>query len=211
MEHWGVPFAVTLSGELADAESVTDGDRQYRCLECGAYVHLRKGPRMRAHFAHYPGEGGGCSRESIEHEAAKRRLKELLDAGQRRFSLKVPCHGHVDTEGKEVSCPGKRFTELRMSVPVFDEVRVEVQLARNVLDVAALLGARVVMGLEVHVTHEVDEGKCAALMESHLPWFEVSAYEVLHKNAPWEAISSSFGPVQCQTCALDLAEAERLR
>lgn len=211
MEHRGVTYAVTLEGALADPATSRDLDYGYRCPECKGFVHLRKGPKVTAHFAHYPGEGGTCGGESVEHEAAKLRLKELIDSGRRDFQLQVGCPGHVNAEGEEVQCPGRNPRVLSMSVPAFDEASIEKPLPPYVLDVALVRGEHVVMGLEVFVTHGVEAGKRAWLTASGLPWFEVDAAHVLKRPMPWKAISSSLGLVQCQDCR-DRAEAvERKR
>lgn len=211
MEHRGVTYAVTLKGTLAYPATSRDLDYGYRCPECSGFVHLRKGLKVTAHFAHYPGEGGTCTGESVEHKAAKLRLKELIDSGRRAFELQVGCPGHVNAGGEEVPCPGRNLRVLSMSVPAFDEASIEKPLPPYVLDVALVRGEHVVMGLEVFVTHGVEAGKRAWLTASGLPWFEVDAAHVLERSMPWKAISGSVGLVQCEDCRERAEAVERRR
>ena len=212
MEHRGVPYAVTLDGELADpktAEKLVDGG--YRCLACNEPVLLRQGQVRVPHFAHYADRDVSCNPETVLHEAAKLRLVEMLHEGVAAFHLNVGCPGYVGVDEQRVACSAKDLAERALDVPEFDQASVEVAFGRYRLDAAAALGGEAVLGLEVFQSHQVDEAKEAFLMASGLPWLEVEARAVLEEAMPWLAIRSSFGVVQCPACQDQAARAERER
>lgn len=70
-----------------------------------------------------------------------------------------------DRRGQRGPCSGKNLRVLSMVVPAFDEASIEKPHAPYVLDVALARGEHVVMGLEVYVTHGVEEGKRAQLTD----------------------------------------------
>lgn len=210
-EHLGVPYALTLGGELADPATAPQLERGYTCLACGEFVFVRRGRVRAPHFAHYADREVPCSRETGLHEAAKRRLVEMLRAGTRVFWVKVACPGFDDEYGTHVDCSGDRPAVMTLRLPPFDEAAVEVAFGPYRLDAAATRAGRVVVGLEVYQSHQVDDGKLRHLQESGLPWLEVEASEVLDGSLPWAAVSSHFGRVQCPECRRRSERAARER
>ena len=198
MQHYGVPYALTLDGVLVDPATAVKRDRGYRCLVCGDFVHLRSGKIRAAYFAHYPNGESTCSTESVEHQAAKHHLASLLRGGTRSFLLGLPCIGFEDSEEKHHPCHKRIQTPL--AVPAFDDVSVEVPFGPYVLDAAATRDGQVVFGMEVYFSHEVDEGKHEYLMLSGLPWFEAGSGTVLANDVPLRALRSVFGDAQCESC-----------
>jgi hypothetical protein len=213
MDHKGVPYARTLDGNLADPATATHRNRGYRCLACGGYVHLRKGPIRAAHFAHYVDRQAPCAPETVLHEAAKLRLRDLLRNGLTAFRIQVSCPGHRTAHDHHVPCAPEHRTEQILPIPPFDSADVEVTFGPYRLDAAAMRAGRLVLGLEVHQSHEVDEAKRAALMRTRLPWLEVDACTVLESPLPWPVRSSSLGSIQCRQCSQreDQAREERRR
>lgn len=210
-EHRGVPYALTLGGELADPATAEPLTRGYRCLACDEFVHLKRGSVRVAHFAHYADREVACNPETVLHEAAKYRLKEMLLAGTRAFHLQVACPGYRTAYDTPVKCAGDNPAVVTLRAPAFDAAGVEVPFPPYRLDAAATLAGAVVLGLEVYQSHQVDEEKRVALARSGLPWLEVEARAVLEHRMPWRAISSSLGEKQCADCRRQAAEAERQR
>ncbi len=210
-EHRGVPYALTLGGELADPATAEPLTRGYRCLACGEFVHLKRGKVRVAHFAHYADREVACNPETVLHEAAKLRLRDMLLAGTRAFHLQVACPGYRTAYDTTVKCSGENPAMVTLRAPGFDEAGVEVPFLTYRLDAAATLDGEVVLGLEVYQSHQVDEPKRAALAGSGLPWLEVGARPVLEQDMPWRAVSSSAGEVQCRDCRAEAADAARER
>lgn len=210
-EHRGVPYALTLGGELADPATARPSTRGYRCLACGEFVFVRQGQVRVAHFAHYADREVACSRETVMHEAAKHRLVEMLRSGLREFWLQVACPGYTTAHGNYVACSGENPAVMGLRVPAFDAAGVEAPLGPYRLDAAATFGGTVVLGLEVYQSHQVDEAKRAYLESSGMPWLEVEASSVLEKPMPWRAVSSSLGEARCPDCRAGDARAEQER
>lgn len=210
-DHRGVPYALTLGGGLADPANSRPRDHGYRCLACNQFVFLRRGQVRVAHFAHYTKRDQACSRETVLHEAAKLRLRDMLRNGVRVFQLEVPCPGYRTAYDNAVECSGESHAVVQMHVPAFDHVGVEVPLPPYRLDAAASKDGSIVLALEVYQSHKVEEAKRDALAGSGLPWLEVEARAVLEQNMPWRAVTSSCGEVRCSECSAKAKEANRER
>ena len=74
-----IPLALDHTGELASALTAPK-HVPYTCLECGGSLHVRRGEENAAHFAHTAHDTQGCSGESVIHRAAKRLLRQQLEA-----------------------------------------------------------------------------------------------------------------------------------
>src|SRR5690606_16729752 len=140
------------------------------------------------------------SRETVEHEAAKRRLAQLLEEGLGELRLTEPCAGFTDGRLNEVPCPRRARLGRRLAVPAFDAAALEVPFGPYRLDAAATRGGAAVLGLEVYVSNQVDRAKRAHLDESGLPWAEIDARHVLTKPPPWPALRSSLPAARCGAC-----------
>lgn len=132
MELMRVPYALDASGAVVTA--VTAAGSRFTCLECGGVVSRRRGERRRWHFFHLP--GAGCSGESVQHLAAKRALREQIEA-------ELAEHGSIEWVRR---CPGVRgacrddsLITTRHPVSGWTAVREEVRWNGYVLDVAVKL------------------------------------------------------------------------
>jgi hypothetical protein len=81
---------------------------------------VNRGQVRVAHFAHYSDREVTCSRETVMHEAAKLRLRDMLRAGVRAFHLKVACPGYQTAFGNAVPCDGDNHAVVALRVPAFD-------------------------------------------------------------------------------------------
>ncbi len=200
VEESGVRYALASDGSVADPKTAPKLERAYRCFDCGEYVHVRRGEVRKPYFAHYAERPHPCNAETIAHEAAKRKLVAFLQQGTPEFELLLICQGYIDTFGDIEPCPDEARLERPLRVSDFDYAGVEVSVGSYRLDAAACLKGQVVFGLEVYQSHLVDAPKRAALTAAKLPWAEVYADAVLEQPQPWQVISSSFGPYQCESC-----------
>lgn len=180
-----VPFALDERGEVADPYNAPRGGR-YTCLGCGQPVKLRRGEVRVPHFSHLGDVRFACSRESVEHQAAKRLVARRLEEG--RLGVRVPCEGE--------NC-GKTLAK-SLSVRPGAKVRLEVQVDPFRADVAVLREDRPVLAVEVLVTHEVSKEKAEALS---VPFVEVYASSVLRGQKMLKVRRQTVFPAfECDSC-----------
>ena len=79
-----------------------------------------------------------------------------------------------------------------------DQVELEFTVGSRRLDVALLNAGKVVLGVEILVTHAVDEYKRADLS---MTWIELEATAILTDPLEWVPINwGRLAPVRCVTC-----------
>ncbi len=61
-----IPIAKDSSGNLIHIHDARRKRWYYRCVECEGFLHPKLGERREWHFAHYQGEGEGCSLRSAQ-------------------------------------------------------------------------------------------------------------------------------------------------
>ncbi|GGR21271.1 competence protein CoiA family protein [Deinococcus ruber] len=198
-----IPLALDHHGELASALTALK-HVSYTCLECGGSLHVRRGETNIAHFAHTAHDTQGCSGESVIHRAAKRVLRQQLEA-------ELAQDGHVQwvrhCPGVQTPCRMQAVLPERYNVGPGATVLEEVTYGRYRFDVAVLIGPRVVFGFEVYHRHAVPREKAEGL---NVPWLELVAEEILEfkPRVPWR---DSVGVQHCQDCmALQRALVARL-
>jgi len=190
-----IPFAYDETGELVRPADGLD-NKQYYCPACGEALILRRGKIKRPHFAHYG--NSPCARESILHSAAKaelqRRIQDWLDNKGDRPYFKRDC----------ILCLSKK---VRQGIPetisgVDTERRLpsghqpDVVLLRDEADLPTI-----VAGIEVVVTHEVDEQKAKEL---EVPWLEVEAKDILSNPLLMPVRRDNLDQSHCNGCRKDL-------
>lgn len=83
-------YALSVDGTLGRATTAPKGPvAEYRCLDCGERLKLRRGDVRAPHFSHL--SESGCSGEGVIHHAAKLELARALTERERPFTLEVPC------------------------------------------------------------------------------------------------------------------------
>ena len=205
MADRGIAFALAPGGAVADPRTAPPLERQYTCPACGDFVFLKLGSRkpggVRApHFAHYVERDVVCNPETVEHEAAKRRLRTLLQQGLDELEVTLDCPGYTDKDGRHLRCPEMNPVAQRLAVPRFDLADIEVPYGPYRLDTALSRQGEVVLGLEVYHSHHPEHEKTAHLTTSGLLWVELNAQDVLTLPMPWPTLSGSVPVRQCGAC-----------
>ena len=184
-----VPFGADAAGNIIAVENAGRAV-DYCCPGCGTPLVLKQGVVRRHHFAHKP--EANCSPESALHVATKRRMVAAVQEWRAGVAPRPvvrrrceQCHKWFDR-------------------PVTDRV-VGADLERRlpsgrVVDLALIDGeGRVLLGVEVLVTHEVDADKEMALGDQS--WIEVVA-ESMEDAAVWIAgrAGGRVAPSVCDEC-----------
>lgn len=169
-------YARTQEGQTVDAE-VAQREDVYFCVQCGERVWLKRGDVRRAHFAH--GSGRGCGGEQVIHLMAKEQVRRQLDAHGGAWLIRVCASVGCDAELRE-------WWEL----PSYSAVESEVPCGGFRLDVGVTLHDQVVAGVEIYYGSRVSRFKRSLL---EIPWFEVSALQVLDSPDAWEVLHTRLG------------------
>lgn len=197
-----VPAGEAPSGRLVPACNARAGVA-YRCPGCRCELVLRQGTVRSPHFAHKA--AGSCSPETALHHGVKtwialmlrRRLRGLRRGVPR---LRVPCGGRQQPGASRPGrlCPGEAW--LPLADLDFDQVLVEEPTSDGLRpDVLLLKQGKPVLGIEVLVTHAVEEAKAART--SH-PWIEVDGMQVLQSPGAWKPAQANHPWTRsCRVCA----------
>ena len=165
---------VQMDGEVhhvSDYAGIPQKERpQARCPACGQRVVLRLGKRRRHHAAHHPGDTCPLQQpETLLHYNCKHHIARQL-RGARHLWVQAPC---VDC-GQPV---------LKLWAKQWSDVRVEYRVREGLIpDVTLLRGEEPVAGIEVYVSHFVDENKATRLKVTGFPWVEVQGSRALYQG-----------------------------
>ena len=187
-----VPFGIDPDDSVTQVARAIRGIT-YRCPQCLAPLTLRAGEVKAKHFSHRG--GGSCSYETVLHHAAKHRLHEVVQAWLAGWGkgpvIVLPCEGNtIGFCTSEIHRP-----LLRERV---DGVRLETAVGDFRPDVVLFHGDKAVLGLEILVSHEVDEAKASS--SSH-KWIELDANKVLESPHTWRPINHNIGKEgRCEFC-----------
>lgn len=167
---------------------------RYTCLECGGSLHVKRGPQRAAHFAHDHDDPTTCTGESVTHLAAKRLLRQQLQAELEQDGL-VKWMQHC--RGVEGACRMRSVLPQEREVASGWEVREEVTYGRYRFDVAVVVSGQVVFGFEVYHRHLVPDEKAADL---DVPWLELVAEDILEfkPRVPYRGSHSEQHCIDCQ-------------
>lgn len=165
-----VPWALDTSGGLVQVSASVAGT-PYWCPGCRVPLVLKDGSIRAKHFAHQV--SNSCSQESAIHNAAKIRIMEVvknwLNGQGAAPMITGPCKGtnwwYCDGSADRSLLNGK-----------VDEVLLETQVGELRPDVLLLLRGKPVLGIEILLTHEVDDAKRS---KADYPWIELNASDVL--------------------------------
>lgn len=184
------PFALASDGRLV-AACTAEKHGTYTCPGCGGALLLRQGNIRIPHFAHTP--AAVCRAETALHATAKLLAAQVLRA-----------HAEGDTHALRIlracSWCAKEFD---WELPRLGNflASVEHSVARFVCDVVGLRQEMPVLGVELRVTHAVDEQKAAELP---IPWVELDAAALLDDPWHWKPLRSGrFKDAHCPQCHAD--------
>ncbi len=166
-------FARALNGALVDVTRVERGLAcECRCLHCDDVLMAKQGPEMAWHFAHATPKADRSCAESALHQAAKALLSEIGALTLPALSTTLSAQDALDREHDvEASLPAAPF--------VFDRVELEHSVEARRLD-ALVSGAQGRLGIEIKVTHEVDERKAEDLTRCGYPVVEIDLSALLN-------------------------------
>lgn len=165
-------YALAGDGSLARAASAPKGrEYEYRCLDCGERLKLRRGDVRAPHFSHL--NESGCSGEGVIHHAAKLELIRALTERERPFTLEIPCSWP--------GCPCTVSHPFDHMLGAYTKAVAEYTWTTNDgvtvrFDVATLLHGTFQAGLEVYHAHRVPVEKKLLPLPS---WIEVHASPLL--------------------------------
>lgn len=182
-----VPFGINPEGRVIDAADA-QRDMVYQCPLCRSELVYHAGQTVVRHFAHKAGTT--CSLETVLHKTAKLLITQAIvdhvnPSLDKTISITCEC----------VSCS----IAFPLDIPkiAFTSARQEEAIGSFVCDVVAMREESPVLGIEIRVTHEVDEAKAKALS---IFWVELKAADVLKSPMKWVPISSRLKPVRCKKC-----------
>lgn len=176
-----VPLGLDAEGSLVDPGRATRGE-VYCCPGCSSRLVLRKGSKVRHHFAHKA--SADCSGESALHQTAKLLVADRVANGSPTFILEC------DTCRRPFNVPFPRDRALTATL--------EYRLPNGrVLDVALLHNQETQLGVEVFVSSAVDERKAGNLS---IPWIELAAEEVVASPDAWRARQHGLQVRSCRVC-----------
>lgn len=187
-----VPFGLNPDGTITQVAKAVRG-LTYRCPQCLAPLTLRAGEIKAKHFSHRG--GGSCSYESVLHHAAKHKLREVVQAWLDGWG-KVPVI--------VIPCEGQRFNFCTSEIyrpllrDLVDAVRLEANIGNFRPDVVLFLVDKAVLGLEVLVSHEVDEAKAEGSTHT---WLELEAVAILESPHTWRPVQHNLKKEsRCEFC-----------
>ena len=131
------------------------------CPACGGPVVLKLGKRRRHHAAHHPGTRCALQeRETLLHFNCKHHIARQL-RNARQVWVQAPC----------ADC-GEPIPKLLAKN--WSDVRVEYRVREGLIpDVSLWWGEETIAGIEVYVSHWVDENKATRLKEIGFTWVEI--------------------------------------
>jgi hypothetical protein len=190
-------FALDADGIVRDASTAQRGAK-FTCVDHGCEMVLRRGEVNAPHFAHLPGEGGGCSVESAEHKAAKSLLVAAFNTSNDAPVIHRMC------SRCHVLIPGESQDSINPSA----WARQEYQYGARRIDVACLLDDEPCLFVEVLHTHAVDLSKMAELDASGIRWIEVLSSDVLADVLHLKPLGSTLRFGWCPACVVEFAKLE---
>lgn len=182
----------------------------YLCPACRSELFVKDGPVRAKHFCHRPSVE--CSLETIQHKTAKILIAQAVNDWKRGLG---PQPAFVRTC---LGVCGKAHRESFPDAVEIAKIELRVPSCQRILDVGLLKTGKAVFGIEVLVTHRVDEQKAGSL---DIPWIEVDAEHAI--QTPAELFALQYGNIACRECArieeerrrwlleMEAARAERLR
>ncbi|GGO40478.1 competence protein CoiA family protein [Deinococcus humi] len=185
-------LALNPDGDLVSALTAPKRAK-YTCMECGGNLHVKRGPKKAAHFAHDSEDLTGCTGESVTHLAAKRLLRKQLQAELAQESL-VKWMQHCS--GAQGGCRMRSVLPQGHEVQGMWEVLEEVTHGRYRFDVAVIVSGKAIFGFEVYHRHLVPEQKAADL---DVPWLELVAEDILEFK-PRVPFRGSHSEQLCSDC-----------
>lgn len=192
-----VPYGQDNNGLLVSAALAVQ-HTSYFCPDCSSPLVLRAGESVIRHFAHK--ENTSCNGETIAHKSAKLLLAQIISeySSAKRTT-------NITLAGDCKKC--KNSTSIALPSNSFTTATIEYRAGNYIYDVMAFRESIPVLGIEVFVTHKVNERKGAELQT---PWIELSALDILKNPYDWRPIASRLNTVTCAECKNHLKNLEKI-
>ncbi len=180
-----IPFGMRPDGRLVEVSQVERGLAcNCRCPGCGEPLLAKKGAVNVQHFSHLPGADCATGAETALHLAAKQLVADSL-------SIRLPeCPVRVSKTDPNCGlfAATRSFTD--PETWQFDRVALEMVLGPTRPDAIGFIGDSA-HGVEIRVTHAVDEDKQAHLAELGLPSVEVDLSPLVGRLFTFEALEQA--------------------
>jgi len=186
MREIKIRMAVDDQGKLTRIDDATR-ENKYFCPACKMPLIVRKGDIKIHHFAHK--SCNFCSQETVIHKTAKLLLQKLVSDWK-----------------NEIAPPPKvnrkcQICHATIQQPLPDKVQsavLEVTLSDgSIIDVALMGSEKVLAGIEVKVTHEVNSEKAESLP---IPFIEIDGYSFVENPNEINVLQDKFNPITCESC-----------
>lgn len=184
-----IPFGRDADGVLVARQDAQRG-MKLTCPGCSEPLVFRAGAKVAKHFSHRA--SSVCSGESALHQTAKLMIHQVVErvaAGDGVVLLVYKCPGC----GRDV--------ESELDRRVLNGSVLEARLpSGRVVDVLLTLDGEPRLGVEVLVTHEVDDKKAA---EMGISWVEVIGEEVVSAPRRWQPRAHGLQKIRpCRRCRM---------
>lgn len=185
-QNFRVPYGVDELGHYV-SPTVALKQTAYFCPCCSNRLIFRSGTKRAKHFSHP--KIATCNPETVLHKTAKALIQRAI-TGNAGGYLSLSIINNCQSCGEQL--------EQVLKPNTFSKAVEELRVGQYICDVVAFRGDdEIVLGIEVLVTHAVDEQKAKNLS---LYWIELKAEDVIKSETIWKPVQSRLKQGNCQKC-----------
>ena len=181
-----MPFAFNSLEEIInpnDANKSVD----YFCPSCGDLLILKKGDVRVPHFSHKATDV--CTQETITHKIAKLLIQKIIRDWKRGLSSIPTIKRHCKI------CGDASMHTLSDNI---EDAILERKLDNGfIVDVLLIERGTPNFGVEIQVTHAVDDNKHSKM---NIPFVELNGFAIIENALNWEPIKDNLSPFTCEKC-----------
>lgn len=189
-----VPYGVDELGNYVSPEMASK-QTVYFCPCCANRLVFKSGTKRVKHFSHP--KAANCNPETVLHKTAKALIQRaIMDNAEGELCLSIMDNCQC--------CGGEQ--ERLLKPKTFSNAVQEVRVGQYICDVVAFKGeGEIALGIEILVTHAVDEEKAKNL---NIYWIELKANDVIESATMWQPVQAKLRQSNCLKCK---EEAQRVR
>lgn len=189
-----VPYGVDELGNYVSPEMASK-QTVYFCPCCANRLVFKSGTKRVKHFSHP--KAANCNPETVLHKTAKALVQRaIMDNAEGELCLSIMDNCQC--------CGGEQ--ERLLKPKTFSNAVQEVRVGQYICDVVAFKGeGEIALGIEILVTHAVDEEKAKNL---NIYWIELKADDVIESATMWQPVQAKLKQRNCLKCK---EEAQRVR
>jgi hypothetical protein len=177
--------ALNVQGKIIKIENALKGN-EYFYPGCKELLILRDGSNKRKHFAH--NKNTTCTNESILHKLTKLIIVESInDFIQNGISPNIIRYCSVCSK-EHIQLLPKKVTGSKL------ECKTK---SGFIVDVGIMSNDEIIAGIEIKVTHEVDENKNKNI---DIPFIELEGKTIIENSSKWIPIKDNFKRYVCIEC-----------